>query len=85
LVGYRFSGHLRGASALVKNYGLTSPHALSSSAATELQVEKNSVTILRLVRSFTSSFYGKFESTQIREDLARPALAWLRGLLLCLR
>jgi hypothetical protein len=41
---------------------------------------ENSVTILRLVRSFTSSFYGGFESSQMREDVVRSALALLCSL-----
>jgi hypothetical protein len=41
---------------------------------------ENSVTILRLVRSFTSSFYGDFESSQIGEGVAGSALALLCSL-----
>ena len=41
---------------------------------------ENSVTILRLVRSFTESFYGDYESSQIREGVARSALALLCSL-----
>src|SRR6478672_7856260 len=40
---------------------------------------ENFVTILRLIRSFGESVhrYGNFESAQIGEGVARPALPWL--------
>ena len=47
---------------------------------------KNSVTILRLVRSSLQRLhrYENLQSSHIPEGVAKPALAWLRALHLCL-